>query len=131
MVRQAARLILLSLLCSGLAACSLYKSSVRKDFESQALPRVATSAFETCEILSAAENWLQREFPPSETELLVASPEVEVWKSFDAEGRVILRTLRPTEEGTQSCERVYESEEAFENDFASALDVGPISRTSP
>lgn len=131
MVRESLRFLLLVLLCGGLTACSLYKSSVRKDFESQSLDRVTPAAFETCQTLSAAENWLQREFPPAETELLVASPQVEVWKSFDSEGRVILRTLRPTEEGTQSCERVYESEEAFENDFASALDIGPISPANP
>lgn len=114
-----------------LGACSIYKSSVRRDFESQSLDRVSPSAIETCDTLSAAESWLQREFPPAETELLIASPQIEVWKSYDQDGRIVLRTLRPTEEGTQICSRIYETEEDFENDSASSLDIGPFSHLSP
>lgn len=96
-----------------LSACSIYKSAQRKDFESQSLDRVTQSATqERCEMLSPARTWLEREFPDATTELLIATPTFEAWKQI-ANQQILLATFKSTEQGTEYCQRVYPSEEAF------------------
>jgi hypothetical protein len=105
------RVLFLIFLSQTLAACSIYKSAQRKDFESQSLDRVTQSMTqEHCEILSPARTWLEREFPEATTELLVTTPIFEAWKQVTNQ-QILLITFKSMEQGTEYCQRIYSSED--------------------
>lgn len=103
-------------LIGNLTACSLYKSAQRKEFESQSLDRVTQNSFtETanCEYISTTREWLEKEFPRAETELLIAQTHFEAWKQRTAQNRLRLLTFESTDQGVLFCRKDYPTEEEF------------------
>lgn len=114
----------LLLLSASLTACSVYKSAMRKDFESASEGRVKPASVDGCEILPTGTAWLQREFPAVGTELLVSDNDLEVWKLTQEDGHVLIRSFRPVERGTESCRTTFADESdwgAHESAFLESL----------
>lgn len=104
------RALSLLLIAFSISACSVYKSAMRKDFESASAGRVTPASVDGCEKLPTGTAWLQKEFPSTGTELLVADNDVEAWKITNADGTVTLRTFRSIDGGTESCRTTFSSE---------------------
>lgn len=96
-----------------LCACSVYKSPVRRDFEEKAPSRLATFSLPQgdCHEAGAIPVWLEREFPGRPVELLVADNDLEVRKATLGDGRVVVRSDRPLDDGNfESCHREFSNE---------------------
>lgn len=118
------RSLFVLLMAASLSACSVYKSAMRKDFESASEGRVKPAAVDGCEVLPIGTAWLQREFPREGTELLVSDSELEVWKLLESDGRVVIRSFRAVERGTESCRNTFADEaqwQANERAFLESL----------
>lgn len=98
------------------AGCSIYKSAVRKEFESNSHGRVAVAATEKasgtehCRLLGPVQTWIESEFPGEEEELLHADDHSESWLARKADGRLRLKSFETSKDGTVACERVFASE---------------------
>ncbi|MBX3033470.1 MAG: hypothetical protein KF865_06040 [Bdellovibrionaceae bacterium] len=112
------KFLLSFLILAPLSGCSLYKSNVRRDFESQAPEYIKTTALGECQVLGALPAWLEREFSGGGAELLIADNDLEVWKKTRHDGRVILQSFRPAETGTESCRREFADEDAWSREQA-------------
>ena len=121
MARALLSTLVFSLVTSG---CSIYRSSVRKEFESNSLGRVAgvetlksierektaSHEKETCRVLGPVQSWLESEFPGEEEELLHSDTDHESWLAHRADGTLRLKTFEPLDDRTLVCERVFASE---------------------
>lgn len=97
-----------------LSACSIYKSTVRKDFEDNSPERVhskSSALLGVCEKRGMIPAWLEREFPGRETELLVADADLDVRLFTDAGGKIVVRADRLLDDGgLESCKREFSNE---------------------
>lgn len=122
MARALLSTLVFSLLTSG---CSIYRSSVRKEFESNSLGRVAAVSIdrsshdkENCRWLGRVQTWLESEFPGEEEELLHTDADHESWLARRADGTLRLKTFESLDDRTLVCERVFASErEWLESDL--------------
>ena len=107
-------LFLLSFL-SLLSACSIYKSAVRKDFESESPNHVKKASFlGVCEKRGPIPAWIEREFPALPTEILVTEADLEIRQLASPDGRLILRSDRLLDDGSfESCKREFANEEQW------------------
>lgn len=120
MVRALLSTVVVTLLTSG---CSIYRSNVRKEFESNSLGRVAAISIdrekaashekENCRLLGPVQTWLENEFPGEEEELLHTGDDYEAWLSRRANGSLRLKTFESLDDRTLVCERVFASEQEW------------------
>lgn len=70
-------------MCLLLNGCTIYRSEGRKQFESEAPGKVTGAAFQlkACKKEGRLEAWLNEEFPSQTYELIVAEPDLEVWRT--------------------------------------------------
>lgn len=60
-------------------ACSVYQTSVRKDFEDKAPTRLQLESQSHCRVINPAQFWWESEFPQSGTEIVHRDEISEVW----------------------------------------------------
>lgn len=93
-----------------LSSCSLYKSTVRKQFEDNSPDIVTKSWPGECAHIGPIQAWIDREFPVHPSELLVSDTDLDIWKWTLSDGRILLRADRPSESGLESCTMIFASE---------------------
>jgi hypothetical protein len=113
-LKMFAKLLPLLVFVFAATGCSVYKSNMRKDFESNSEGRVIpASTVGLCEKLNPVSAWLEKEFPEESGELLIAEPDMEIWKIRDESGRVHVRSFLATPDGTQTCLKEFPNEKAW------------------
>jgi hypothetical protein len=88
-----------------LSACSMYKSTGRKQLESDAPGKLQSFSLESCHQVDALKAWLQDEFPNKTYELVVSETNLEVLKYTDGQGAVEITATQsaPAPAATTSC----------------------------
>lgn len=113
-------LLLLSFLFLS-SSCSLYKSAVRKDFESNSSGKVRVSFLGECEKINSLKAWITRELASDRRELLISEPNLEVWLLESPTGEVEIRADFRQQDGHQICSRHFESQLHWEQDESAYL----------
>ncbi len=88
-----------------IAGCSVYKSAVRKDFETQSSGRVSAAKITDCTLQDPLTAWMARQFPTAPAELLHSSENYEIWKQLHTDGSYTLRSYRTTATGVEVCSK--------------------------
>lgn len=121
------RLLLSTLLGLSLSGCTIYRSEGRKQFESEAPGKVsATAAFQlkSCKKEGRLEAWFNEEFPSETYELVVAEPDLEIWRTHRDQS-VVVKAIQKTSSTTLSCTYEFVDDTAwnlYKNDFVQELE---------
>jgi hypothetical protein len=94
-----------------LNGCSVYKSPVRKDFETKAETNASPSTNSqqniktnpVCKKIGFLPAWIEREFPEGQAELLSVDADFEAWKIMLPHGKSLIRTYQALESGFEVC----------------------------
>lgn len=107
----------------SLSACSVYKSSVRREFESTSSGRVQLNSFwGSCHKVTRLQSWLQTEFPHQSGEILFSEADREAFLFANDEGLLTLQVDRHDEvQGDEVCTRSFANVDEW-NAFAPELE---------
>jgi hypothetical protein len=86
-----------------ICACSLYKSSGRKDFESNAKQNLTLQEFKPiqCDDISAVSYWYETRITSPHSQWIESLPNLEVWQDNLGDDQVQIRTYEKHNDQTQ------------------------------
>lgn len=98
-----------------LGACSVYKSQGRKQFDTDAAGKIQSFSLQSCKKQNALTAWFQSEFPNKNYEMVVMEPDLEIWKTHDAQGAVEVKAIQINENRSRiSCTYHFSSDKMWE-----------------
>lgn len=109
-----------------LSSCSIYRSTVRKEFEDRSPTRLNNSATSSllgqCESMAAFNAWIERELPGAAYEVLISEPDLEIWRRDLPDQSVEIRSFRISPSQSMACQTEFSSAAEWDASSASYLE---------